>query len=235
MKKVEQFYSSTEESSTRSHKKAVEVVGLQPDSNNIWVLSKDVHIKDGQVLSADESPYCWVFGNGLPLLEMQCNVKVSPNRIVDRTLALCNLINALKEVHLQNFPAALLLIGAQIMSMHYTEIYEIAGQVPATLAYGRVSLGKTKAAEAAQSILGLQNFFKVSKITDKQAARLSSLSTLGFLIDDPSSPREFDEKVLSHFERGTIMSCASSYQPRCTFTVTLNMKCLEAFASLPKR
>lgn len=72
-------------------------------------------------------------------------------------------------------------------------------------------------------------------MTDKQAVRLASLSTLGFVIDDPSVPSEFSEKVLAHFEKGVMMSCASSYQPRSTFTVTLNMKCFEAFAALPKR
>ncbi len=140
-----------------------------------------------------------------------------------------------KVVHKQNFPAALLLLGSQLLAVCYDEIYEIAGQVPATIAFGKVSLGKTKAAEAAQSIFGLCSTFRVSKITDKQAAKLASQSTLGFLIDDPSSPSEFCEKVLTHFEKGVTMSCTSQYRPRCTFTITMNMNCFEAFAALPKR
>lgn len=119
--------------------------------------------------------------------------------------------------------------------MHYEKIFSIAGQVPATLAFGKISMGKTKAAEAAHSLLGLPKNFRVSKITDKQAARLTAQCTLGFVIDDPSSPAEFAEKVLIHFEKGVLTSCASSYQPRCTFMVTLNMECIEAFASMPKR
>ncbi len=100
------------------------------------------------------------------------------------------------------------------------------------LAYGNISLGKS---EAARAMLGLSNEFRITKVTDRQALRIASQSTLGFTIDDPSSPQEFAEKVLIHFERGALSSCTSSYQPRCTFTVTLNMECLEAFASMPKR
>lgn len=103
------------------------------------------------------------------------------------------------------------------------------------LAYGKVSLGKTKAAEAAQAIFGLPKSFRPTRITDKQAAKLASFNNLGFIIDDPSSPNEFSEKVLSHFEKGVVMSCASTYLPQCTFMVTMNMKCFEAFAALPKR
>ena len=236
MRKVEQFYGHTNENSSQSFKKAVEVVGLQPGgegSNRIWALNKNIFIKNGAYLNTQASPYCWVAANGFPPYDMQCTAREST--VVAGSLALSNLIWALEEVHQLNFPAALLLLGAQALSTHYEQIYDIAGQVPATLAFGGVSLGKTKATEAAQSILGLSKTFRPTKITDKQATRLSSLSTLGFVIDDPSMPNEFCEKVLAHFEKGMIMSCAASYQPRCTFTVTLNMKCFETFAALPKR
>lgn len=103
------------------------------------------------------------------------------------------------------------------------------------LAYGNVNLGKSKAAEAAQAMLGLSSEFTLKKTTDKQAVRVASMSTLGFLIDDPSSPSEFSEKVLIHFGKGALTSCTSSYKPRCSFIATLNNECLEDFASLPKR
>lgn len=114
-------------------------------------------------------------------------------------------------------------------------MYNIAKQVPVAVAYGNVSLGKSKAVEAAQAMIGLSKDFRITKITDRQAMRISSQSTLGFTIDDPSSPIEFAEKVLIYFEKGALTSCTTSYQPRCTFTVTLNNECLEAFAAMPKR
>ena len=127
------------------------------------------------------------------------------------------------------------MLGAQMMCMNYEKILKIAKQVPATIAYGEVGLGKSQAAYAAQSLLGLSKKFRVTKITDKQTARLASRSSLGFVIDDPSSPSEFAEKVLLHFEQGSSDSCSADYEPRCTFMVTLNMECLEAFTRMPKR
>jgi hypothetical protein len=237
MRKVEQFYNCTDHTSTQWYKKAVAVVGLQPGSD-IWVLNKNTHIMmNGVPLSQELSPYCWVAASGLPPLDMQCLVPAAVEGlgVTHATLALSNLIWALKDVHQHNFPAALLLLGSQIMSMFYEQILAIADQVPATLAFGKVCLGKSKAAEAAQSIMGLCKGFRPSKITDKQATRLSVLSTLGFVIDDPTAPKEFCEKVLLHFDKGLSSSCASDYEPKCTFTVTLNIKCFEAFAALPKR
>ena len=38
-----------------------------------------------------------------------------------------------------------------------------------------------------------------------------------------------------HFAKGSDSSCSASYEPKCTFTATLNMKCFEAFAAMPKR
>lgn len=177
MRKVEHFYESTVENCTQSYKKAVEVLGLQPGSRRVWVLNQDVHWENGVYLDHSESPFCWVSAPGLPLRDMECHVKVATT--VEAALALNNLVLALKEVHVQNYPAALLLLGAQMLSVHYDSIYAIAKQVPVTLAFGNVSLGKTRAAEAAHSILGLSKLFRISKITDKQANRLSCLSTQG--------------------------------------------------------
>lgn len=121
------------------------------------------------------------------------------------------------------------------MCTHYEAVCKIAKQVPVALGYGNISLGKSRAAQAAQAILGLSEQFKITKVTDKQAMRIAEQSTLGFTIDDPSSPQEFAEKVLIYFERGALLSCMSCFRPRCTFTVTLNMDCFEKFACMPKR
>lgn len=234
MRKVEQFYGCTVEDCIQNYKQAVEVVGLQPGTTRrIWVLSKDVHWENGEFIHPCDSPYCWVSASGLPPHDMGCHVEVAG--IVQATSALRNLVQALEGVHMQNYPAALLLLGSQMLSVHYESIFSIAKQVPATLAFGNVSLGKTRAAEAAQSILGLSKTFRVMKITDKQANRLASLSTLGFLLDDPSSPSEFAEKVLIHFSKGGDTSCLASYEPKCTFIATLNLKCFQAFASMSSR
>lgn len=191
MRKVEQFYGSTVENCTQSYKKAVEVLGLQPGARRVWVLNRDVHWEDGAYLDQSESPFYWASAPGLPPHDMECHAKRAST--VEASLALNNLVLALKDVHAQNYPAALLLLGSQMLSVHYEAIFTMAKQVPVTLAFGSVCLGKTRAAEAAHSIVGLSKSFRASKITDKQANRLSSLSTMGYLLDDPSSPNEFAE------------------------------------------
>lgn len=230
MRKVEEFYEcSTAET---DYKIAVEVVGRQ--SNDMWIMSKETHLSaDGIAIAIKDSPYCWVTAPGLPPLDHQCNVK--PGTTIEAILAIKELVAASKHVYRQNFPAALLMMGAQMMCMHYEHIHELAGQVPVSLAFGPVSLGKSLAATAAQSIIGLSGKYRMAKISDRQALRIASKSTLGFLLDDPSSPSEFAEKVLLHFEKGIQTSCSATYQPRCTFMATLNLNCIEAFAAMPKR
>lgn len=131
MRKVEQFYGCSNYGCTQSFKTAVEVVGLQPGSR-VWVFRKGVHVKDGEYLTEEESPYCWVSAGGLPPFDMECHVSCpmeGVSTIASGALALDDLVRALQIVHLQNFPAALLLLGAQIMSIFYEQIFTIAGQV----------------------------------------------------------------------------------------------------------
>ena len=79
--------------------------------------------------SRRRSIYCWVFSKWTP--DMECHVASPVGSTVSGALALNDLIMALKDVHQQNFPASLLLLGAQVMSMYYEQIFTIAGQVTA--------------------------------------------------------------------------------------------------------
>ena len=55
---------------------------------------------------------------------------------MDAICALRDLVWCLQEVHQNNFQAALLMLGGQMLSMHYEKK---SGGVPATIAYGKVS------------------------------------------------------------------------------------------------
>lgn len=150
--------------------------------------------------------------------------------------SLLDLVQALARVYQQNHSAALVMLGGQVLCTHYESVMEMASQVPAVVAFGGIAMGKTKAAEAALSLLDLPpNRYKISKITDTQAIRLASQTTLGFLIDDPSDISEVSEKILLHFERGSVASCAATYQPRCTFMLTMNTQYLRELAQLHNR
>jgi hypothetical protein len=97
--------------------------------------------------------------------------------------------------------------------LHYEAIYAQGGKVPAAIAFGNVSLGKSMSTEAALSLLGVQGKNKVKSITDTQAMKSVSRTTLGFMIDDPSKLSETAENLLFHFERGIRTTRASRDAP----------------------
>ena len=64
------------------------------------------------------------------------------------------------------------MLGAESLAMHYSVLQDNGVQVPAELAIGNVSLGKTKSAEAALSLVGMDGVSKVKSITDSQAIEI---------------------------------------------------------------
>ena len=251
MRKLEEFYRLKADSEDPDHlvKKAVTVVGLQniSDVRKVWVFNGKVHIgDDGQLIQPQESPYIWLADyvpehilhqHGLPSDSEASSV--SPHKMSRK--ALRGLIDALEKVFGRNFAAALLMLGAELLALHYEAIYAHGGKVPAAIAHGNVSLGKSMSTEAALSLLGVQGKNKVKSITDTQAMKSitdtqamksASKTTLGFIIDDPSKPSEIAEKLLDHFERATR---ASKDTPRTTFLTSVNMTCLENLGEMDAR
>ena len=149
-----------------------------------------------------------------------------------------HLLDALKQVHRHNFPAALMTLGSQVLCTNYEAVMECeyGDQVPVTILFGEVGLGKSKAAEAAQSMLGLPSVYRPSKITDVSATKFATQTTLGlgFVIDDPSDPGQIAEKILVYFERGSCSSSFSTLKQRCTFNTTMNMHCIESLTNMHK-
>ena len=96
-------------------------------------------------------------------------------------------------------------------------------------------LGKSRAVQAAQSMLGLPKSYHPSKITDTQGIKLASQMTLDFAIEDPSKTSDVAEKILIFFEKGSMVSHAGTYEPMCTFLMTMNLECMDSLASLPNR
>ena len=245
MRKLEEFYRLKADSDNPDQlvKKAVTVVGLQniSDVRKVWVFNGKVHIgDDGQLIPPRESPYIWLTDyvpehilhqHGFPSDSEASSV--SPHKMSRK--ALRDLIDALEKVFGRNFPAALLMLGAELLALHYEAVYAQGGKVPAAIAHGNVSLGKSMSTEAALSLLGVQGKNKVKSITDTQAMKSVSKTTLGFIIDDPSKPSEIAEKLLYHFERGVRATRASKDTPRTTFLTSVNMTCLESLGEMDAR
>ena len=243
MKKLEEFYQLKIDSDNPEafNKHIATVVGLQPHpTRKVWVFNGSVHMdSDGTLIDPKDSPYIW-------LADLVHDTVLHKNRLpsskdassVTRSMSsqgLLKMTKALEQVYCENLPAALLMLGAQLLCMHYCGLQSIGVQVPAAIAIGNVSLGKTKSAEAALSLVGMHSVSKVKSITDSQAVKYGSLTTLGLVIDDPSHPSEVAEKLLYHFERGTRATATSSDAPRTTFITSMNNKCIEALSSMDAR
>lgn len=225
---------------------AVRYLGLQDtkdcdNAKKVWVLNNLMHFtEDGKLLDPEDSPFIWLgsFKRGRPELS---------NLIPDNTFAatvmgklskkkaLQSLVNSLKTVYADNFPATILTLGAQIMSVHYEILNDKGYNVPAAILCGDISQGKSTATKAALSMIGTQNSHFLTSVSDNKSYKLTSTTTMGIVIDDPSDVKEISEKILIHFERGTATSCKFSYKPRCTFITSVNQECLNKLASLPPR
>ena len=219
---------------------AARYLGLQDCENEkkVWVLNKFLHFtEDGKTLDPEESPFIWLadIARGRPAL-----TNVIPNNTFAATVtgrlskkkALQSLVNSLKSVFDSNFAAAILTLHAQIMSVHYEALNQKGYNVPAAILFGDVSQGKSTATKAALSMIGTQESHFLTSVSDNRSYMLTSTTTMGIVIDDPSDIKEISEKILIHYERGTVTTCKSSYKPRCTFITSMNKEVLE---SLPPR
>ena len=206
----------------------------------VWVLNNTVHLTaDGEPLTPDSSPYVWL-GSFYKPSSSHCNT--SSGILRDNSLAahvtlplrdsaLVDLISALERCYESNFAATLLVLGAAVICNHYEVLFSRFQQVPATIVYGEVCCGKTRATRAALSVTGTQstNFF--SSITDARSYRFAGMTTLGMVIDDPREDRELAKKISFHFDQSTVSTCARDYQPRTTFICSMNMPCLQRIAA----
>ena len=224
---------------------AAKYLGLQSigDEERIWVLNKALQLNDnGEEITSMASGYVWLGDfaakcKGLSqysIVNNSLSVKISGALSKKRMLK--KLIECLKETYEANYPAALLTLGAQVMSTHY-EMINTAAQykVPATILHGDVSHGKSLASKAALSMLGIQDNHFLTSITDTKSVQVTSCTTLGLVIDDPSDIKEISEKILYHFEKGIATKCNANYTPRCTFISSINKELLTKLVALPDR
>ncbi len=248
MRKLEEFYGLKLDAEDDANnlqymytKKAVTAVGLQAGERKIWVLNGKVHLdEDGHPINPQQSPYVWL-ADFVPSATLNshsfpdnttCST-VQPHKRSRRGVR--KLIDALQEVYGTNFHAALLLLGAGVLALHYESIYDQGGKVPAAIACGDVSLGKSSATEAALSLLGVHETNKVKSATDIQVLKSATKTTLGFIIDDPTKAAEIAEKLLYNFEKGARVTRNSKDAPRTTFLTSMNSRCLQKLADMDAR
>ena len=145
------------------------------------------------------------------------------------------LIGALEKVYGDNFSAAVTLLGAGVLALHYEAINDDGSKVPAAIACGNVSLGKSAATAAALAPMGAHKCNKVKSITDSRAMKAACRTTLGLVIDDPTKACEIAEKLLYHFEQGVRATNTARDTPRTTFICSMNFTCLQELANMDAR
>ena len=232
-----------------SRKCAARVTGLQQpptwlDEENrqrkIWVLNGDVQLDEhGTPIEAKDSPYIWLGDICAARPELfQPDSASGQHLIADPTTksnvmlplddgAAAGLIDILDRYYAHNLPAALLVVGGFILAVHYEILIEKFKAVPATIAYGQVQCGKTRATRAALSLMGITstNFF--SDVSDSRAFEFTSQSTLGMVIDDPEDLKQIGKKLTYHFQKSNASTRIYNYQPRTTFLTSMNEKMLK--------
>lgn len=235
--------------STSSKKSAARVTGLQKapkwatSTSQVWVLNAEVHInEDGEPISPEASPYLWL-GDvccGRPDI-LQAEITTGQHLIADpstksiATLPLDNsalrtLIGTLEMYYEHNFPAALCVLGGYVVTVHYESLISQYGCVPATIAYGDVQCGKSKATRAALSTVGLMkpNFF--NQLSDSKSFEFTCQTTMGMVLDDPEDLKQIAKKLVYHFQRAHASTKAYDYEPRTTFVTSMNLKMLRKLA-----
>ena len=219
--------------SKKSVKYAAKVTGLNTTEGGrkLWVLNAAVQIdEEGNLVGAEESPVVWL-GQFFPKDSCPTNIPACfSNAMTDLDKSvLPKLINALESYYGSNFPASLLILGAYLLCIHYEALMDFTQQVPATIAFGKVSLGKSRACKAALATMGLESANFVCKISDPQCWRRTSTTTLGLVIDDlTNATKEISEKILMHFERSPAENFRATYTPRTTFITSVNHESLHS-------
>ncbi len=106
----------------------------------------------------------------------------SPNPDCGRSL--CDVISAAEQAYLNNFPFAILVLGSQVLNVHYEKVLQIAGSVPIALLHGDVQCGKSTIQETALVLMGTSHSHMLKSCTDLQLMKVCSQTTLGVVIDD---------------------------------------------------
>ena len=217
-------------------KLAVKVIGLQKvnagdydlddfEERKVWVLNAMIHIdSSGNLINPRTSPFIWLG------MFKQCSstcYRYASNisTIGAGVQELTTVIEALHSAYLNNFPPALLCLGAKVISVHYEAILLITKGVPIAILYGTSACGKSTAMETAQSLLGIQDSHLISRCPDIKFLQMTTQTTLGLVLNDPSDPNAISEKIMLLFEGKPIEVKTDTITPRTTFMTSLNYKC----------
>ncbi|XP_068737683.1 uncharacterized protein [Montipora capricornis] len=98
----------------------------------------------------------------------------------------------------------------------------LAGSCPLPAALGQPDSGKSTACKLALAATGgwRNNFF--ASVSEKVVGKVASQTTMGFVVDDPSKPKDVGEAAKIFFNDGTNINCHGDWSPKCCPLFSIN-------------
>ncbi len=126
-----------------------------------------------------------------------------------------------------------LIAAGLLLGLHYESIIDHLGFCPLPVICGANGLGKTKAANAALSLIGnTGNFY--SSVKQRFIPRLCCRSSLPPVIDDVKMPNILEDVAISFYNNGKDGTCLQETEPRTCPLLTVNYKTLDCFNKDPR-
>ena len=132
------------------------------------------------------------------------------------------MVRALHASYLNNFPPALLALGAQVMNLHFQQLLPVMKGVPVAELYIAAACGKSMAMRTALSLLGTQTSHFIGHCPDVTFIQMTTKTTLGLV---PSDVKVIHEKVMILFEGQSIEQKEEILMPKTTFMTSVNTPC----------
>lgn len=212
----------------------VQETGMDP-TIRVWVLNSQVQISEiGTLIDPATSPFVWIDGQRRTQSGSQSIARhkfastvcpIDPDRS-----ALRNAIQVMQRAFLNNFPSSLLVLAAHLLNIHYESLLPVVGGIPIAVLYGDVQCGKSTATKVCLSLTGTQDSHFLGRCADVTFVRATTQTTLGLVLDDPTSHNAITEKVMLLFEGKTIEQNGVALRPRTSFMTSINMPCFRNLA-----
>ena len=101
---------------------------------------------------------------------------------------------------LNNFPAALLVLGAQLLNIHFKHIKAITKGEATAVVHGAAGCWKTTSVLVALSTVGIQHTHFIGYCPDITFFRMTAKMIIGIALDDPTDVKTIYKKS---FQRKT--------------------------------
>lgn len=185
----------------------------------------------GNFVCPGSSPFCWL-GSIHRLKrnsETVANYRLSSQAYTQSAPEnLKKLILTIQTCYINNFPSALLVLGAHVLNIHYEQVLSISKGIAIGMLFGDIQTGKTKILEAALSLTGTRGTHMLKKCSDSSFFHMCAQTTLGLVLDDLTDAKSILEKIMFLYDGKPTNETEDV--PRTSFLASVNMPCFSSLA-----